>query len=455
MPDRSESTEDTPAENGAAAGQGRPAGARPGPRSVPGAGKPGGGPNQNGPNQKMKPGARPGGKQGPGGAKPAPVVQIRPLSEPAKMKRRHWGLMLSFVLAVLLPLAATGVYLWALSSDQYASDVGFTVRKEDNSSSTASLIGGLAQFTGIGGGGGSDSDILYEYIQSPQIVENIDKKLDLRKLYSQHWPSDPLFSLWPSSNNEQLLWYWQRMVRISYDKSTGLIDLTVLAFTPEAAQKIAHEIVVESQAMINNLNITARHDALTYARQDLDEAVKRLKSAREAMTTFRTRTQIVDPSADIQGQMGVLNNLQQQLAAALINYDLLRDTASATDPRLSQAQRKIDVIRQRIATERKNFASDKVSTANEDYPTLMAQYESLNVDLQFAEETYRAALAAYDVARSNASRDTRYLASYVQPTLPDSSEYPQRYVLFGLTALFLMMIWAIAALIYYSIRDRR
>ena len=431
-----------PDETGKGTNQGGRQGARAGtgPRPVPGpgAGKGGG--------QKLGP------KRGTG--KVTPVVRIRPLAKPAGMRKRHWGLMLGFLLMVLVPLAATGVYLWAVSSDQYASSVGFTVRKEDASSSTATLLGGLAQFTGVSTGS-SDSDILYAFIQSQEIVDKIDKRLDLRKLYAIHWPNDPLFALWPSANNEDLLWYWQRMVRISYDKSSGLIDLTILAFSPQAAQEIAKAIVAESQSMINDLNTTARHDALNYAQTDLNSAIERLKVAREAMTKFRTRTQIVDPSADIQGQMGVLNNLQQQLAAALIDYDLLNDTASGGDPRVSQAKRRIDVIRARIATERKNFASDKVSTVNEDYPTLMAQYESLNVDLQFAEETYRAALAAFDVARSSATRDTRYLAAYVQPTLPDSSEYPQRAVLFGLAALFLTMIWAVAALIFYSIRDRR
>ncbi|WP_260107663.1 hypothetical protein [Phaeobacter inhibens] len=65
----------------------------------------------------------------------------------------------------------------------------------------------------------------------------------------------------------------------------------------------------------------ARADAMRYARADLDEALERLKDARQSLTSFRTRTRIVDPEADIQGRMGVMNNLQQQLAEALIQYE--------------------------------------------------------------------------------------------------------------------------------------
>ena len=77
------------------------------------------------------------------------------------------------------------------------------------------------------------------------------------------------------------------------------------------------------------------------------------------------------------------------------------------------------------------------------------------MDREFAEETYRAALAALDVARANASRQSRYLAAYIQPTRAQSSEFPQRGMLLGLTFLLVLLSWAILALVYYSIRDRR
>nr|WP_246525301.1 sugar transporter [Thalassovita aquimarina] len=369
------------------------------------------------------------------------------------MKHRHWGLLVSFVLAVLLPLMVTIWYLWAVSIDQYASTTGFTVRKEE-AANASDIVGGLAQFAG--GSTGSDTDILYEFIQSQELVNTIDARLDVIGHYSAYWGRDPLFSLWPSADAEDLLWYWQRVVRISYDQSSGLIELRVLAFEPDYAQKLAQAIVDESQKMINALSAQAREDAMRYARADLDDAVVRLKKAREALTSFRTRTQIVDPESDLQGRMGVLNNLQQQLAQALIEYDLLVGGINPSDPRLEQAQKRIQVIRERIAAERANFATDhgELGQVGEDYPNLIAEYESLTVDREFAEETYRASLAAVDVARANASRQSRYLATYVRPTSAESSEFPRRFMLAGLTALFLVLGWSIIALIYYSIRDR-
>ena len=115
------------------------------------------------------------------------------------------------------------------------------------------------------------------------------------------------------------------------------------------------------------------------------------------------------------------------------------------------------MIRSRIAYERQTFANaeNEVGSLGEDYPTLIAEYESLSVDLEFAEEAYRAALTAMDMAKSNALRQSRYLATYVTPTRSQSSEYPRRFVISGLTALLLIMLWGMGALVYYSLRDRR
>lgn len=377
----------------------------------------------------------------------------------AQFKRRHWGQLLSFVAIVVLPLVLITVYLFLISKDQFASTTGFTVQKEEGA--------GASDFLGIsaaliGGSTASDTDVLYEFIQSQDIVERIDANLDLRGHYAQHWEgsvfaSDKVFSLWPDATIEDLLSYWGRVVRISYDQSTGLIEVRVNAFDPDYARALAREVVEESQTMINALSRAAQEDATRYALDDLEKALSRLKDAREALTLYRTATQIVDPLADLEARLGVMNNLQQQLAQALISYDLLLETTSASDPRVEQAERRISAIRERIISERETFASDDSTTGavGEDYPTLIAEFERLTVDLEYAEETYRAALTAVDVARENAVRQSRYLATYVEPTLAESAEYPQRWLLLGLASLFLFLAWSIALLIYYSIRDRR
>jgi len=369
------------------------------------------------------------------------------------MRRRHFGLALSFLVLVVAPLFGMAVYLYTYAQDQYASNAGFTVRTEESGSAT-DLLGGLANFAGTNAT--SDGDILYEFITSRELVQRLNQRMDLVAHYSAPYDIDPIFSLEPGASMEDLVDHWQNVVRVSYTQSSGLIDLEVLGFDPDTAHTIAEAIVDESQTLINELNSQARADSMRYAEADLGAAIDRLRTAREALTQFRTRTQIVDPESDLQGRTGVLNNLQQQLAEALIDYDLLSEnTTNPNDPRLVQALRRIEVIRDRIRQERMNFVTDEIGAAGEDYPTLMAQFEGLSVDREFAEESYRAALTAVDVARTNSARQSRYLAVYIQPSLPESAEFPRRESILALGFLFLALGWMIMALVYYSIRDRQ
>ena len=379
------------------------------------------------------------------------ATSIRPTAPPARRKRRHVGLALSMLLVIGVPVLLTATYLMVFAQPQYASKVGFTIRQEETGSAS-DLLGGLGSM--LGASAQSHADLLFEFVQSQEIVERISENFDLVGHYNQTWSQDPVFSIWSDATIEDMLWFWGRMVRVNYDKASGLLQIQVRARDPQTAQYLAQRIVSESEEMINRLNRAARLDATRNAEADLEAALERLRAARQALAEFRARTQIVDPQADIAGRMGVLSNLQEQLAAALVDYDLISQTTEANDPRLRQLQRRIDVVRNRIREERASFTQQDITVDDTDYPQLIAQFESLQVDQTFAESTYQAALTAFDAARSNASRQHMYLANFIQPTLAQRAQYPQSTLIIALTFFFALMFWAVMALVYYSLRDR-
>jgi len=382
--------------------------------------------------------------------KAVPTIMVGEIAAPARMKTRHYGIMLSFLLFVVLPSAAVMWYLQERAADQYASFVGFSVHSEDTSAVTDVLGGAI----NLGGGGSKDSDILYEYIQSQELVAAVDKALDLRHLFSKP-QNDPVFTFQAGGTIEDLRDYWSRMVQVYYDTGTQLIELRVQAFEPDDAYNIAQEIFTQSSAMINRLSAIARKDATRYAAEELEKSQAQLKSARQALTEFRNKTKIVDPTADVQGQMGLLNTLQAQLAEALIEQDLLAATARANDPRLEQVARKIEVIRKRIEAERETFGISGDSGNSEEFNALLSQFEALTVEREFAEKAWLAARSAYDGSILEANRKSRYLAAYVGPTRADRAEYPERIMFWVLSTLLLFLLWSILTLVAYSIRDRR
>lgn len=389
----------------------------------------------------------------------------------ASVKPRHLAAGFALIGIVILPLMIAAAYLGFRAHDRYVSHMAFSVRSE-SMSSAMEMLGGIAE---VSGSSSSDTDILYNFIKSDEMVRALDAKLDLRAVWSEPgndwWDmgDDPWYAYDGPGTIEDLTSYWKRMVKVYSDSGTGLINIEAQTFRPEDSQRLTQAIFDESSEMINRLSQIAREDKIRYARAELENAVERLKKARSTMTAFRNQNQIVDPQSLIEGQVGLLSSLQAQLAEALILLDILRQTTQQDDPRMEAAERRVEVITNRIAEERKklglngrsNADPSNVPTIDEgginsaNYANIVGEYERLVVDLQFAEQSYTVALTAFDTAQAEALRQTRYLAAHIRPSLPERSTEPKRMQLLAFLFLILSLAWVLVVLVGYALRDRR
>lgn len=361
-------------------------------------------------------------------------------------------MLLSFFLVVIAPLAGAILYLFTIAADQYISKAGFAVRSEELSSA-ADLLGSLSSVSGTSS---SDTDILNEFIHSQDMVERVMDHIDLVEVYTV--PAyDPFFAFSPTGEIEDLVDYWQNMVELHYDHGTALIELRVHAFRPQDAQDIAGRIIEESSLLINRLSTIARDNNTRYSRADLETAQERLSRARAALTQFRSENRTINLEAAVQGQIGILNTLEQQLATTKIDLNLLlQEGLDQNDRRIIAERRRLEVIEDLIEIERKQFGDASEGRENRlNFSNLAAEFERLAVDLEYAEQSYLSAQSALDSAIAEAKRQNRYLAPYTQPSLPQSARYPDRLTFSLVTAFFLLLTWSIGVLVYYSIRDRR
>ncbi|MBP7003145.1 sugar transporter, partial [Amaricoccus sp.] len=385
-------------------------------------------------------------------AAPAPAAPAAAAPSPtpvaARLRLRHKVMALSFLALVVLPFVAATAYLYGRAADQYHSEVAFSIRSEESASAAAGLLGAI---TNLGTGSASDIDILAEYIRSQDIVESVDREIDLRAIFNRV-EGDPLFTLGENASIEALVAHWRRMVQTSFESAAGILHVEARAFTPEDAQAIARALLVRSSGLVNRLSEQARADAVRFATEELAEAEAALHAMRGRLAEFRRANRLVDPSGDVAGQAGLLNALQTELAQALVERDMLLTYADEGDQRVIQANRRIDAVRARIEAERAALGAPDAANA---LPEVVGRYEELLVDLEFANTAYTQALANLAGARAESRRQSRYLAPHVQPTLAQQALYPRRALLAGLTFLFLTLGWSMAMLVYYNVRDNR
>ena len=392
----------------------------------------------------------------PAAPKPAsPPLKVGGVSAPAgsahraaiRMKARYRAIIATFVMLVILPVAIVATYLFAVAKDQYQSTASFSIRSEEANAAVTGLLGALTQ---VSSGSASDPDILFEYIRSQDIVSELDTEINLTALFRKA-PGDPVYNLADGATIEDLYDQWMRMISVVHESNNGILEVEARAFTPEDAQTIVAAIVGKSSTLVNKLSRVAHDDAIRFAMEELTEAENALFALRQKLTIFRRTNQIVDPVSDAQGQLGILQALQTELARALIEQDTLSSFAQPNDPRIASNDIRIQAITKRIDAER-DALQGSVSDSKLD---LFSEYEDLLVQQEFANASYTQALAAVATARAEARRQTRYVAVHVEPTLAEQSQYPQRYVIVVLTALFAMLAWAILVLGYYNVRDNR
>jgi len=380
----------------------------------------------------------------------------RPVSAPpasAMRRRTPWLAVLSFLAMVAIPCAIAAWYLYDLAAERYASRAAFSIRSNE-STAPVEIFGAITQ---LGGGtAAADGQILYDFIQSQQIVRQIADTLDLIAIYGRA-PDDLLFALDPDPPIEDLLEHWRRMVDVAVDPSSGILTVEARAFTPEDARKIARAVLDASIVLVNQLSDGARADTVRATRHELREAEKRLRAIRARLRAFRDIEQEVDPTLNAQAALALVAKLEEDRARAQVRLEELAVVLDQEAPQLRSLRRRITTLASRIAEERTRLGTGRPAPDGSTRPLsdIVGDYEELLVDREFAETAYTATLAAHQQAEAEARRRHRHLAVHIEPTLSEEAEYPDRPLWLAAIALLSVAIWSITGLIIGNVRERR
>ena len=382
------------------------------------------------------------------------------LAQARKLRRRRGTpfagmrprrILLGFLGIVVFPFSLCTAYLGLVAQPQFYAVAGFTTRSSQPSLAPETLAAGLV-FSASSPV--SENDILFSYLRSQDLVARVDRALNLKEHYSENFLSDPVFLLRSTASIEDLHRYWNRIFEVNFDRTSGLIEMRLRARDAQFAQAVLNEVITASDEKINDINVSAYQDAVRFAQSTLRDAKSEWGEKRAAMQAFRKDHGIVDPTIEIESRMGVLASMQQELANALIDFDELRQTTSEGDPRLRKLGDRVTVIRARLATERAEFyGADGLQGLN--FPELVSSFEALSADLEFAELSYTAALAALEAARADAIKKSRYLAVYLPPSRAETSEFPRILETLAICAFFCLLIWLVLTILHLSVRERR
>lgn len=373
--------------------------------------------------------------------------------EPAARARVSPWSILSFILVALGPTMVCFWYLQTIAADRYVSRAAFSIRSND-SAPALEIFGAVTQ---LGGSGASmDGQILYDFIQSQQIVEQIRDVLPLELLWNKA-DRDILYRLGENQPIEEIHDHWELMVKVSLDTATGILALETQAFTPEDSLLLAKAILSASGALVNQLSDGARADAVRFAAAERDAAEARLREIRTRLRSFRDLEQEVDPTQNAKAALGLVATLEEERARTQVRLDQLSGALDDQAPRVQSLKRRLTTLDEQIAQERTRLGRGATSDdpTNRALSDIVGDYEELLVDREFAEQTYRLALATYEQAQTEARRSHRHLAVHVRPTLSERADHPDKAIWLLTIAMAGFAFWAIFSLVIGNVRERR
>lgn len=376
-------------------------------------------------------------------AQPAPRDMILPPMPQRTRGKRFGGMVgLSALLVIGIPTILAVLYYGWLASSQYVTSFQFAVRGP----SLGAARGGSA----MGGHSGvmsPDSFVVTDYINGPQALADLERKVDVRAMFSR--PNVDFWSRLPANASaEALNTYWSRVVSANFDLISGNISVSVRAFTPQESLALAQALVAASDEMFRKLNARAQEDFLRIADDNVARVQSQLTAARDALFVFREEGGLVDPDKTAQAGAAIVDDLRKQLAGYQAQYATIKASAP-NSPLLVALSSQISALEERIRKE-EHLGSSKVKSVTAE---TLAEYQKLETERQAVEKQYAEAVALRTQAYLTAQNQQSYLALFAAPALPQASLYPNRPRAILTVVLSAAVAWFVGMLVVYALRD--
>jgi capsular polysaccharide transport system permease protein len=387
----------------------------------------------------------------------APVRPLPGLPDPAtrlagrraRRQRQRWGILVSFLAFVAVPTLAAALYYGFIASDQYVSEVKFALRSVERNAGhdAASVVSGVPNALA----GNTDSFIIADYVTTRQFVDEVQGKVDLRRIFSH--PSADLWSRFnPAAPVEALVNHWRAMVMSRYDLSTGILTVKVRAYTPEDSFKLAQTVLDGSERLANELTNRGRQDFVRFAESEVQKAEARLRGARDALGNFRRTEGTYDPVRVATSNADLLAKLRSDLAGMRAEAAALAGSMQPNAPMIQALTGRIKATEQQVHSVEAEGQRNGQGLGG-DMGSMVARYATLESEQTFAEKSYGMAMDALQAARGLADRQQIYLATFARPALAESAQFPNRPASTAVVAGFALLVWLTGLLVVLGVRD--
>jgi capsular polysaccharide transport system permease protein len=341
------------------------------------------------------------------------VVPIKPPRLRAS-RLRH----LSVTQLLLIPIALSGIYFYAIARDRYITRSDFVIRKAEESD-TNMAGAGLASLLGRGNQLSlEDARFLKTYLQSPQVLADLDRTYDLDQAYAQKG-LDRFAGMKPGLSKEKRLNYFKKQVAVNLDEISGAIVLRTIGLDPKASLNLNRFMLAKSEYFVNRLNQDISQKQLSFAESELGRARGNLNQAKNRLLAYQDSNTVIDPKGEAELAGQTISKLQEKLVELRVELATLkRQFKDPAEPEVAVVADQVRELEQQIQKERRSLVSSKGRNLNRKAADVL----KLESEVNFATDSYKLALTSVEKARIESKRQQKFMALLSAPQLPEDPQ---------------------------------
>jgi capsular polysaccharide transport system permease protein len=360
------------------------------------------------------------------------------------LQRKSWV----FWLAVLLCIVAV-MYWGLIASDRYVSEAHVIIQQTD--SPVAPSLDILSMIGTSGGPTRADQLLLRDHLLSVDMLAKLDSQLGLREHYSDR-RNDMLSRLWSSDiSQEWFHWYYLRRTGVELDEYAGVLIVRAEAFTPEKAHEITSLLVEEGERYMNQVAHRLAQEQVAFIEKQVAQMSERVIKARQAVLIFQNERNLVSPQGTAEALFGIISQLEGQLITLKTQREALLGYQHAQSPAVVNLDLQVAAVKKQIAQEQTRLTSSQRQTLNR----IVEEYQRLEMNAEFAQETYKSGLTALEKQRVEAGRMLKMVSVLQSPTHPQYPLEPKRMYNTMVFILSTLLLSGILNLLRVIVREHR
>lgn len=359
------------------------------------------------------------------------------------------GARKAYVGAVLLPLLVLCLYYLVIATPRYVSQSRIIVERDQSMAAASIELAGIS--LGSGGGSALDVELVKQFVESPAMLDYLDREHGFRKHYAGSG-ADWFSSLSSTASREDAFEYYLDHISVEVNTDALTLDVDVEAFEPEFARVLGAAIARRTEQFVNEVGQGLAREQVAFVQQEVDKANQRLLTAANQMIAYQNEHALLSPEMESQALSQVIAGLQQELARQRTELKAYQSYLGGTAPEVVSVRGRISALERQIEQERaKQVRTGRGAALND----LLVKYKELELSVQVATDVYQTGLRSLEAAKLDASRKVKHLVMVSAPTLPEESTRPRRLYTLATALVLLHLLYLIGAMLVAIVNDHR